>query len=99
MADTAEEVSAPPLKLDPFKAVIDAILLADMDASRKQRHTVKRIFDRLVDEHAMTKVSYQVVRSYVAARKPEVRDNVDRSTSSSFSRICPEWRPRSTSGR
>jgi hypothetical protein len=28
-------------KLDPFKPVIDAILLADLDAPRKQRHTVK----------------------------------------------------------
>ena len=49
-------------RLDAFKPVIDAILLADLDAPRKQRHTVKRIFDRLVDEHGMVDVSYQVVR-------------------------------------
>jgi transposase len=60
-------------KLDAFKPVIDDILRADLDAPRKQRHTVKRIFDRLIDEHAMVDVSYQVVRSYVAARKPEIR--------------------------
>jgi hypothetical protein len=39
----------PPRKtrLDAFKPVIDQMLRADLDAPRKQRHTVKRIFDRL----------------------------------------------------
>ena len=60
-------------KVDPFKPVIDAWLVADLDAPRKQRHTTKRIFDRLIDEQAMTGVSYQVVRAYVARRRPEVR--------------------------
>jgi transposase len=36
-------------RLDPFKALVDQILRADLDAPRKQRHTVKRIFGRLVD--------------------------------------------------
>lgn len=60
-------------KLDPFKLVIDGILRADLDAPRKQRHTVRRIFDRLITEHAMVDVSYPVVRAYVAVRKPEIR--------------------------
>jgi hypothetical protein len=60
-------------KLDPFKLVIDGILRADLDAPRKQRHTVRRIFDRLIAEHAMVDVSYPVVRAYVAVRKPEIR--------------------------
>lgn len=38
-------------RLDPFKATIDQILRDDLDAPRKQRHTVKRVFDRLIDEH------------------------------------------------
>jgi hypothetical protein len=38
-------------KLDPFKVVIDEILIADLDAPRKQRHTVTRIFDRPYDMH------------------------------------------------
>ncbi|MGH3429396.1 MAG: IS21 family transposase, partial [Mycobacteriales bacterium] len=59
-------------KLDPFKPLIDEILWADLDAPRKQRHTVKRIYDRLVDEHAMVGVAYQTVRDYVATRKPEI---------------------------
>ncbi|RAS60629.1 hypothetical protein C8D87_11147 [Lentzea atacamensis] len=53
--------------------MIDEILRAGLDAPRKQRHTVKRIFARLSDEHTMIDVSYQVVRAYVAARKPEIR--------------------------
>ncbi len=60
-------------KLDPFKPVVDAILRADLDAPRKQRHTVTRIYARLLDEHAMTGVSYQVLRTYVAVRRPEIR--------------------------
>ncbi|MCA2216270.1 hypothetical protein [Jidongwangia harbinensis] len=62
-----------PSVLDPFKTVIDDILRADLDAPRKQRHTAKRIFDRLIDEHSMQAVSYQVVRGYVAERKPKIR--------------------------
>ena len=41
-------------KLDPFVSVIDAILEKDKDAPRKQRHTAKRIFERLRDEHGFT---------------------------------------------
>ncbi|MFE2181023.1 IS21 family transposase [Streptomyces sp. NPDC059455] len=57
--------------LDPFKQVIDEILRADLDAPRKQRHTVTRIFHRLVEEHGAD-VSYGIVRYYVASRKPEI---------------------------
>ncbi|MER7407851.1 hypothetical protein ABT373_36595 [Streptomyces sp. NPDC000070] len=32
--------SARPSKLDPFTLLIDEILLIDLDATRKQRHTV-----------------------------------------------------------
>ncbi|WP_239477200.1 IS21 family transposase [Streptomyces sp. CS147] len=57
--------------LDPYKPAIDEILRADLDAPRKQRHTVTRIFHRLVEEHGAD-VSYGVVRYYVAGRKPEI---------------------------
>ena len=45
--------SKPPArpKLDPFVPIIDAILKADREAPKKQRHTAKRIFERLRDEH------------------------------------------------
>ena len=41
-------------KLDAFTDFIDAILKADKQAPRKQRHTAKRIFERLRDEHGFT---------------------------------------------
>lgn len=67
-----------PSVLDPLKAVIDDILRVDLDAPRKQRHTAKRIYDRLIDEHGMHGVSYQVVRGYVAERKPTIRAEAGR---------------------
>lgn len=42
----------------PYKPVIDQILRDDLDAPRKQQHTVKRIFDRLVAEHGAVEVTY-----------------------------------------
>ena len=71
--ETRKKPPPRPSKLDPFKPMIDEILRADLDAPRKQRHTVKRISARLIDEHAMIDVSYQVIRAYVAIRKPEIR--------------------------
>ncbi|MET8162513.1 IS21 family transposase [Sphaerisporangium sp. NPDC005289] len=73
-------------KLDPFKPAIDEILKADLDAPRKQRHTVTRIWHRLIDEHEMTNVSYPVVRAYVALRKPQVRAEAGRGPAEVFVR-------------
>jgi transposase len=55
-------------KLAPVKSFIDAMLVADLDAPRKQKHTARRILARLVDEHAVVDLSYGVHRpaSYVA---------------------------------
>lgn len=36
-----------PTALDPYKPVIDEMLRTDLDAPRKQRHTITRIFHRL----------------------------------------------------
>ena len=47
---------------------IDAWLEADREAPRKQRHTAKRIWRRLVDEHGAD-VAETTVRDYVRARK------------------------------
>ncbi len=57
--------------LDPFKPMIDEMLLTDLGAPRKQRHTITRIFHRLIEEHGAD-VSYQMVRRYVSDRKPEI---------------------------
>ena len=37
--------------LDPYKGVIDRILEDDQSLPKKQRHTARRIYDRLRDEH------------------------------------------------
>ncbi|RYG37138.1 MAG: hypothetical protein EON93_04085 [Burkholderiales bacterium] len=41
-------------KLDPFLGVLDASLAADIHTAVKQRHTAKRICERLRDEHGYT---------------------------------------------
>jgi transposase len=57
-------------KLGPFTDVIDEILAADADPStpRKQRHTARRIFERLRDEHGYTG-SEVTVRRYVGVHR------------------------------
>jgi hypothetical protein len=44
----------PKPKLEPFLPVIHQILEADKKAPRKQRHTARRIFERLRDEYGYT---------------------------------------------
>jgi len=51
-------------KLGPLLPVIDAILEADRDAPMKQRHSAKRIFQRLRDEHGFAG-GYTVVKDHV----------------------------------
>jgi transposase len=53
-------------KLDPYLGVIDQILQDDKKAPRKQRHTARRIFERLRDEHGY-KGGLTIVKEAVAA--------------------------------
>lgn len=71
-------------KLDPFKPFIDDILLSDLTAPRKQRHTVTRLFDRLVKEQGMAGVSYPVLQRYVKVRKPEILRASGRAPADAF---------------
>jgi transposase len=80
-----------PSKLDPFKPVIDEMLRADLDALRKQRHTITRIYRRLIDEQQMRDVSYPVVRAYVAGRRPQIRAEAGRGLAEVF--ISQSHRP------
>ncbi|MFH7340617.1 IS21 family transposase [Streptomyces sp. KHY 26] len=73
-----------PTRLDPYKPLIDEMLRADLDAPRKQRHTVKRIFERLLDEHGADEISYQMVRGYVADRREEIRVQAGRGVVEAF---------------
>ena len=51
-------------KLDGFTGVIDQLLRDDRPRPKKQRHTAKRIWERLRAEHAFTG-SYTIVKAYV----------------------------------
>jgi len=60
-------------KLDAWVGTIDQILKDDKAEGRKQRHTAKRIFERLRDEHAYTG-GYTIVKDYVRLRKLSQRE-------------------------
>ena len=55
-------------KLDRFTGIIDQILKGDREQPRKQRHTAKRIFERLRDEHGFAG-GYTIVKDYVREKK------------------------------
>ena len=61
----------PGLRSDPYAQVIDEWLLADRDVPRKQRHTARRVWQRLVAEHGAT-VAEVTVSRYVARRRAEL---------------------------
>src|SRR5450631_1866629 len=52
-------------KLGPAKDFIDGILDSDQKAPRKQRHTARRIFMRLIAEPLELDISESQVRRYV----------------------------------
>jgi transposase len=55
-------------KLGPWQGVIDAILEEDKQRPKKQRHTAKRIFERLRAEQGYTG-GYTIVKDYVRTAK------------------------------
>lgn len=58
--------------LDPLKPVIDQWLLDDLKAPRKQRHTAKRVFERLQYEYPqILEVKLRTVQYYVSQKKKE----------------------------
>jgi len=67
--------SKPPVrpKLDAFIAVIDKILADDKSVHKKQRHTSKRIFERLRDENGFTG-GITIVKDYVAGWQQRARE-------------------------
>ena len=56
-------------KLGPFLPVIEEILEADKTAPAKQRHTAKRIFERLRDEYGYEGGITQVTETVAQARR------------------------------
>ena len=60
-------------KLDPYRGVIDRILEEDRSLPKKQRHTAKRIYERLRAEHGFTG-KYTIVKDYVRERRRRTRE-------------------------
>lgn len=60
-------------KLDHWVGIIDQILAEDKTRPRKQRHTAKRIFDRLKEEHGFGG-GYTIVKDYVRLKKLSQRE-------------------------
>jgi len=85
-----KSVVRPAPVLEPWKPTIDAWLEADREAPRKQRHTARRVWQRLVDEH-QAQVGESTVRRYVAEvrrRQPVVLVEVK----------VPQWHPPGAEG-
>lgn len=55
-------------KMDSYRDLVDRWLIADRDAPPKQRHTARRIHQRLVTEYGAT-VAESTVRRYVRERR------------------------------
>jgi transposase len=81
--DRKTPVRAAP-RLDPVKPLIDAMLREDLEAPKKQRHTARRVFARLVEEHGRTEVTYSTVRDYVRVRRPQIWAEAGRSLDQAY---------------
>jgi hypothetical protein len=64
-----KKAERPRFKLMAAVPFIDAILEADRKAPRKQRHTVRRIWQRIQEELAGCQICQRTVRQYVHDRK------------------------------
>jgi hypothetical protein len=80
--------------MDPWAEVIDSWLLGDREVPRKQRHTARRVWQRLVAEHGASLAEVTVSR-YVARRRIEL--GLDRTEMAVPQTHPPGRRPRSTS--
>jgi transposase len=60
-------------KLDPFVGIIDQILEDDGKRLKKQRHTSKRIFERLRDEYGFAG-GITIVKDYIFAARQRQRE-------------------------
>src|SRR5437667_9727822 len=82
-----------PVRVGPVRAAvvgwIDEMLREDLAAPRKQRHTAKRVFERLRDEHD-AQVSYSTVAKYVHRRRAEVTAEQARAEAASVAGFVPQ---------
>src|SRR3712207_9119152 len=84
---------APPARprLGAFTAVIDRILEEDRSAPAKQRHTAKRIHDRLRAEHGFAG-GYTTVKDHAASGGPRAGGGLCRSATPPAPRRPTLWR-------
>ena len=76
-------------KLAPFTDIIDGILEEDRTVHRKQRHTAKRIFERLRDEHGFTG-KQTIVKDYWTLLT-KVETSCDRILIAGGANVEAEW--------
>jgi transposase len=69
--ERARPTHRPAPALGPYRALIDGWLEADRQAPPKQRHTARRIWQRLITEHG-ARVAETTVRDYVRARRRQI---------------------------
>jgi len=62
--------------MDPYIDVVESWLEGDESAPRKQRHTAKRVYDRLVDEYGFTGAEVTVRRAVAKLRGRHVESFV-----------------------
>jgi hypothetical protein len=67
-----KKTERPPVKMAAVAGFIDGILEADRKAPRKQRHTAKRIWERMREELPAATAAERTVRHYVERRKQEL---------------------------
>ncbi|MGW7001368.1 IS21 family transposase [Streptomyces sp. NPDC054933] len=67
--------------LDPAKGWIDEMLRSDLTAPPKQRHTNKRILNRLRDEYGFTGAAYNTLNDYLRVRRPQIKAEADQARS------------------
>ncbi|MCP4385241.1 MAG: transposase, partial [Hyphomicrobiales bacterium] len=60
-------------KLDGFTEIIDGWLGEDQGRNRKQRHTAKRVLERLRDEHGFTG-GYTIIKDYMREHERRGRE-------------------------
>lgn len=59
-------------RLGPWVDAVDVMLRADLTAPPKQRHTARRVWVRLIEEHGAGDLSYSTVRDHVRKRRPQI---------------------------
>jgi len=67
------QIPRPSPVMDPYRDIITTWLKNDEHAPPKQRHTSKRIYDRLVEEYGF-KGSDSTVRKFVSKLRPHIHE-------------------------